>query len=170
MKKLNYLKNTLDFVYYACFFPMLIMLVDYSRILFNHNEILPLNISGLEFTIINTTVKIVIFFTVISALLFLYTISLLRKVIVHFIKSEIFNEEVIQLLNKIGKIMIASTLIKGIPLILYKFIFSNNLAETSHINHFDYHFSGIGLGLFFMVLSEVFKIAKDMKEENELTV
>lgn len=170
MKKLNYLKKSLDFFYFACFIPVLIMLADYSRILFNHNEILPINISGFEFTFIDTTVKIVISFTVISVFLFLYTISLLRKVILHFIKNEIFSDEVILLLNKIGKILISTILIKGIPLIIYKILTSNNAIETNHKHYFDFHFSGIGLGLFFMVLSEVFKIAKNLKEENELTV
>jgi hypothetical protein len=170
MKKLNYLNKLLNFFYYISFLTILLMIVDYIKILFNHAEILPINLSGVEFTSINTTVKIVLFFSIISAFLFVYAISLLRKVIFYFVNNEIFNQDVILLLNKIGRILIASALTKGIPLLLYKFIFSNNFTETKHIQHFDYHFSGIALGLFFMVLSEVFKIAKGLKEENELTV
>lgn len=170
MKKLNYLKNLLNFIYYVSFLTILIMIVDYSKLLFNHNEILPINISGIEFTTNDTTTKIVIFFVVISTLLSVYTLSLLRKVILHFIKKEIFSEDVILLLNSIGKCLIAVSLIKGIPLLVYKFIFSPIIIEKNQTHFTPFQFSGIGLALFFMVLSEVFKMAKELKDENELTV
>jgi hypothetical protein len=166
MKRLNYLKKLVDFIYFISIFTILKMAVDLSKILLDNKEMLPLKLTGIEFTSIDITVKIVLIFVTISALLFIYSIYLLRKVISFFIKKEIFNDEVILLLNKIGKCLLASFLIKAIPLILYIYAFNHKFESP----HFEYHFSLICLGLFFMVLSEVFKIAKDMKEENELTV
>lgn len=48
--------------------------------------------------------------------------------------------------------------------------FHDSKVESLFETNFDTALLEISLGLFFMVLSEVFKIAKNLKEENDLTL
>ena len=131
----------------------------------------PIKIKGQEIS--NPTIfsKVIVFINVISSLLFLYSIYLLRKVVDLFRKREIFNDEIVRLFNLIGILIVASSLIGSFSIFMY------NLIEKNHLGYFSLDFGtydsfliSISIGLFFMVISEVFKIAKTMKEENELTV
>jgi hypothetical protein len=107
---------------------------------------------------------------VVSGLLFLYSIYLLRKVVGLFQKREIFNEEIVKLFNLIGQLVIASSLISNVSLFIYKFVVKDHSDLTLDLGSYDSFLISISLGLFFIVISAVFKIATRMKEENELTI
>ena len=106
----------------------------------------------------------------IGGIIFLYSIYLLRKVVGLFQKIEIFNEQVTQLFNLIGKLIIASSLISHMSVFVYKIIERPHYKLTLDIGGYDSFLISISLGLFFMVISVIFKIATRMKEENELTI
>lgn len=171
MRKLNILKALIDLSFFfsiigiigmAIFVPMYLLDTDGST--------LPIRINGQELTSIDLAAKITIGFAVIGALFFVYSIYLLRKTIGFFQKRDIFNTEIIHYFNIIGKCLIVCALLTNIPLFFYNMI---------HKSHIGFEFIGGGfnslllsmcLGLFFMVLSEIFKIAISIKQENELTV
>jgi hypothetical protein len=62
-----------------------------------------------------------------------------------------------------------ASLFTGLPLLFYKIIHEGNI-EIEFGGGFSSFLFTSSLGLFFMVLSDVFKIAKTMTDDNELTV
>ena len=91
------------------------------------------------------------------------------KLLVHFSKRQIFEDAPITLLDTIGKYFVLASLLTGVPAFIYNITVKNE-TKISFGGAFDSFLFTASLGLFFMVLSEVFKIAKNMKEENDLTV
>ena len=87
-----------------------------------------------------------------------------------FQKREIFNDQVIHLFNRIGQLVIASSLISNVSLFIYKFVVKDHVGLSLDLGSYDSFLISISLGLFFIVISAVFKIATRMKEENELTI
>ena len=171
MRKLNILKAALDVFWFFSRLAVIGLILFLPFYLFRSDMNFPIKIKGQEIN--NPTIfsKIIVFINVISSLLFLYSIYLLRKVVNLFQKREIFNNEVVWLFNLIGKLILASSVISSFS------IFTYNMIESHHLDYFSLDFGSydsflisVSLGLFFMVISEVFKIAKNMKDENELTI
>lgn len=111
---------------------------------------------------------IILLVVYVGALFFVYALYLFRKTLDLFRKRIIFDDRVIKNFDQIGKaILIGYFIILG----MYVFLW---LTHTVHEVTFNIDMNNtlltIGLGLFFMVLSEVFQKAKSIKEENELTV
>jgi len=134
------------------------------------NEI-PVSINGQEITAADLSTKILIALAAIGTLFFVYAVYLLRKTIGFFKKRDIFNQEVIRYFSSIGKCVIVSTALTNIPMFFYSAIHHARFANLSLTGGgFSSLLLSLSLGLFFMVLSEVFKIAKNLKEENDLTL
>ena len=167
MKNLNLLQKLIGVVYFLLFFELIRSLVFITHVLFNYNVSLPVSINGIELTIINGYTKIAIALLFIGLLFFIYSIHLLRKIIVYFLKNDLFNSEVIIYFNKTGKCLLTSSLLKVVSLGF--FLAAGQIKNNQNLK-LDTHFPLICLALFFMVLSEAFKIAKKAKEENELTI
>jgi hypothetical protein len=97
----------------------------------------------------------------------IYFIYIFIKTLRYFQQVKPFHIDVINNFNKIGRLFsvigIAGSLLFFVARLILK-------------NEFKIHFGLspylllICLGLFFMILSEVFKVAKHAKEENELTI
>lgn len=169
MKKLNILKTLLDLFYFFSLIAIVGVIIFGSMIYFG-DEVFPIKVKGQEITVTDWAGKALIAFVMLSFFCFIYAIYLLREVIMYFVKREIFHDTVILYLNRIGICLIAAALLQNVPLFFYNMIQRNHLGIEFGIGGFDSLLLSIGLGLFFMVLSEVFKIAKNLKEENELTV
>lgn len=169
MKKLNLLKTLLDLFYFFTLLTVVLITVFGIMALFG-DEAIPLKIKGEEITVSGWSEKLLVVILMISFFCFIYAILLLRKVVGYFVKREIFDEKVIENLNKIGKFLIAAALLQNIPLFVYKMVVRNHVGFEFGIDGFDSLLLAVGLGLFFMVLSEVFKIAKNFKEDSELSV
>jgi hypothetical protein len=74
---------------------------------------------------------------------------------------------VIASFQKIGNLLTISGFISLIISIISKIYFEQKVTLEFGLNQ---HLVIICLGLFFLVLSEVFKIAKNAKQENDLTI
>lgn len=170
MKKLQILKAILDFIWFFSTIASIGLLIFLPFYLFGSDMDLPVTINGQEIVPNNLPSKLLIFATVISGLLFLFSIYLLRKVVGYFQKREIFNPHVIKNFNLIGKLIIVSSLISNSSLFIFNIINQHYIALSLGFGSYDSFLISISLGLFFMVISEIFKIAKNMKEENELTI
>jgi uncharacterized integral membrane protein len=170
MKKLQILKAILDFTWFFSSIASIGLLIFLPFYLFSSDMDLPVTINGQEIVPNNLLSKLMIFATVISGLLFLFTIYLLRKVVGYFQKREVFNPHVIKHFNLIGKLIIVSSLISNSSLFIFNIINQHYITLSLGFGSYDSFLISISLGLFFMVISEIFKIAKNMKEENELTI
>lgn len=169
MRKLNILKACIDLAFYLSCLTILAFVLFIPFAIFGEMDGIPLKIQGRELIIDNWQAKVVLLFALASSLFFVYGIYLLRKTIALFIKKDLFNTEVIRNFNVIGICVVTSTLLMVIPSFLYDAFHRTRMGFKLEAG-FDSPLLVISLGLFFMVLSEVFKIAKNFKEENDLTL
>ena len=167
MRKLNILKTVLDFFYVFTLIGVIGIVIFVPFYLFSSEMTIPIKIKGQEFTSTSVFSKIIVLINVISGLLFFYSIYLLRKVVGKFQKREIFNTEVVQLFHLIGKLIVASSIMSSGSIFIYNMIEKNHLGLSIDFGSYDSFLISLSIGLFFMVISEVFKIAMTIKEENE---
>ncbi|MFD2908767.1 DUF2975 domain-containing protein [Flavobacterium ardleyense] len=166
MKKLNFLKAIIDFVWIMAMVTIPIILFLSGYIIFGYESFdLPIKINGNELLVVDLESKIILACFMISSLLIIYSLYLFKKLLRLFQLKIIFDLEVVQLLNKIGLILISSAIISGVSGFIFNFL-KRNISLSFELNSNVLLFS---LGLFFIILSEVFIIAKSLKEENDLT-
>lgn len=167
MKKLNLLKTIVDFIWIMSlvFFPLIIVL---SIMILMDKEVfdIPITFATGTVDLSNNFGKMALVINVINFGLLLYALYFFRKLLSRFMKRIVFEDEICFLLNKIGSIVIMASIVQ---------LLSDYITKLS--NHkFGIEFGYgpflylLALGLFFKVLAEVFKIGKNMKEDNELTI
>ena len=167
MRKLYLLKAIIDFVWIMALIsvPFLLIFVGYLLIS-NEPFDVPITMNGIKITVLDLNAKIVLFFATLSYVVVMYGLYLFKKLLQLFQLKIIFDDQIIFHFKRIGNLLIISGFLSGIPAFLYK-VTQGEIKIEIGANPFLYL---ISLGLFFMVLSEVFKIAKTMKEENDLTI
>lgn len=175
MRKLNILKTLLDIFWFFSIIGGIGIILFLPFYLTESFPETTLKIRDLKIVNHNAFSKTIVVINAICSGLFLYSIYLIRKVVALFQKREIFNFEVSRLLNSIGMSIVASSVISNLSILIYRFVEIGRSEKGSfglHIDFggFDSFLIGTSLGLFFMVISTIFKIASTMKEENELTV
>ena len=170
MRKLNILKTVLDFFYVFTLIGVIGIVIFVPFYLFSSEMSIPIKIKGQEFTSTGIFSKIIVLINVVSGLLFFYSIYLLRKVVGMFQNREIFNDEIVRLFNLIGKLIVISSILSSGSIFIYNMIERNHLGLSLDFGSYDSFLISLSIGLFFMVISEIFKIATAMKAENELTI
>jgi hypothetical protein len=166
MRKLNFLKGIVDFVWITTLFSSPFLLFFMIAVLIDSEPLgIPLEVNGTILEVIDFKTKTIFCFLCISALLVFYGLFLFRKLLCLFQLRIIFDEEVVYLLKKLGFVITSAALLGGIPDFILE-VMKNTISLSLGLNPFVMLFS---LGLFFLVLSEVFVIAKHLKEENDLT-
>ena len=170
MRKIYFLRAVLEFMLYFLIIGGVGLLIATPFILIDSDWGIPIKINGVvNFSFDSVYSKIGLVVSVLSYFLFVYAIYLFKKTINLFIKGNIFDDQVILNLNRIGKIFIIVTLItNGLEFILK--VTTTQKAELMINSGFDSFLFTISIGLFFIIMSEVFKISKKIKEENELTI
>lgn len=169
MRKLSILKTLLDLAFFFSAFTILAVVIFLPMIVLGYADDLPIKLNGQEVIAFDWPTKLLLIFGGISCLLFFYSIFLLRKTIYYFYQRDLFNEKVILHFNTIGKCLVASSLVVSVPLFFYNVLHKSKLGVSFDMG-FQSPLLAVSLGLFFMVLSEVFRIAKSLKEENDLTL
>ncbi|MEC5164906.1 hypothetical protein RCH18_000628 [Flavobacterium sp. PL11] len=170
MKKLNFLKAILDLFWFFSVLSSIAIVVFVAMYLFTSNFNIPIEIKGQVINTNSIIAKVTVVANLVSGFLFLYSIYLLRKVVSLFQKKEIFTTIVIDSFSKIGSCIIASALISSISVLVYKAVEKSFTRISLDFGGYDSLLIAVSLGLFFMVISEIFKIAKSIKEESELTI
>lgn len=166
MKKLNFLKGVIDFIWIMAMITIPIFLFLSGYVIFGNESFdLPIKINGNELVVVDLNSKIILVCFMISSLLIIYSLYLFKQLLRLFQLKIIFDLQVVQLLNKIGVILIFSAIISGVSGFIFNFL-KRNISLSFELNSNVLLFS---LGLFFIILSEVFTIAKSLKEENDLT-
>jgi len=168
MRKLNILKTIVEFVWIISMPIILIILFFIPALFFIKDlESIPLRINGMDFLISNLSSKITLAISLCSYLVIIYTIYLFKKILHYFKNLKIFDNYVIVQLNKIGYLLIISSLLNAVPIFIYRLMVKQKFSIDIGLSPFIIL---ISLGLFFMILSEIFKISQTLKQENDLTV
>ncbi|MCH7525408.1 MAG: DUF2975 domain-containing protein [Bacteroidetes bacterium] len=126
-----------------------------------------LEISEITLFAIDTFGKFLISIVLLSYLLLIYSLFLFRKILRYFLDLKIFSDYVIKTFKKIGVLLVVSGLTTLIISFISRLYFEQKISIEIGMNE---HIMILSLGLFFMVLSEAFKIAKTAKQENDLTI
>ncbi|HUH50882.1 MAG TPA: DUF2975 domain-containing protein [Flavobacterium sp.] len=170
MRKIYILRAILEFMLYFLLLGGVALLIITPFILTDSDWDIPIKINGVVSSSFDSVYsKIGLGVSVLSYFLFVYAIYLLKKTVNLFIKGKVFDNQAISNLSNIGKIFIIVTLIINTVEFIFKVTTTQN-AELMINSGFDSFLFVISIGLFFIIISEVFKIAKNMKDENELTI
>jgi hypothetical protein len=100
---------------------------------------------------------------------FIYALHLFKKTLELFEKKKIFHEAVVKYFDQTGKAILIGYAICAVAIFLYNTLVQNKL-ELEIEYGINSSLFIIGLGLFFLVLSDVFLMAKNIKDENDLTL
>ena len=167
MKKINILKAIVDLLWIFSM-PVVLIIIGISFTTF----FVDLSDLNIELNTINMNQndlfsKILFVVSSLNYLLLIVALYFFRKVLTNFIRVRIFEEVVISSFKKIGNLLTFSGFISLIISIIGKIYFEQKVSLEFGLNQ---HLVLICLGLFFLVLSEIFKIAKNTKQENDLTI
>ncbi|CAN1551042.1 Protein of unknown function DUF2975 [Flavobacteriaceae bacterium] len=167
MRKLNFLKTIVDYVWILSIICYPIIIVVCATMLISNNPIdFPIKINGNLIELDTIWNKIGLIISLLNFGLILYALYNFKIVLLNFKNKLIFEVENSMFLDKIGNLIIFSSSLYLITELLSS-ISKNNVSIQIGIGPFLYL---MALGLFFKVLSEVFLIGKRIKEENELTI
>ena len=167
MRKINILKAIVDLLWIFSM-PMILIIVGFSIAIF-FVDLGELNIKINSIDLNNDTLlsKALFLISALNYLLIIASLYFFRKVLNQFIRVKIFEANVIKSFQKTGNLLAISGFISLIVSIISKVYFEQKISLELGLNQ---HLVIICLGLFFLVLSEVFKIAKNQKQENDLTI
>ena len=167
MKKINVLKWIVD-VLWIFSMPVVLLIIGFSiAILFFDLGDLNIEVNTINFDQNNCFSKVLFIISILNYLLIIAALYFFRKVLNRFIRVKIFEEMVITSFKKIGNLLIVSGLISLLISIIGEMYFKESVSISFGLHQ---NLITICLGLFFLVLSEIFKIAKSAKQENDLTV
>lgn len=168
MRKLIILKTVIDFIWILSCLPILILGFAFSIYMFFNTEILELTrFAGMETEapVWQKQLFIIIGYGIICG--FIYAIFLFRKTLRLFQQRKPFDSYVIETYNKMGKILIGLSIASMIGIFIIRIVFTSKIEFTLGLSPYLLIMS---LGLFFMVLSEAFKIAKQAQQDSELSI
>jgi len=167
MRRINILKAIVDYLWIITIpIGALLLLAFIPGIFFiDFNE---KNIEFLDISIQESIYsKILLAIKAATYLLILYAFHQFRNTIRFFRRVKIFDPKVISNFAQIGNLLVFAGIISFVVTLIMRVYFKGTIGITFGFNN---DIILIVLGLFFQVLSEVFKIAKNAKEENELTI
>ena len=168
MRKINILKAIIDFIWIVTApIGIPLILICIPTIFFYDFTDLNIKIQGIELIVQGLFSKILIPILLCNFLLIIYSLYLFRKSLRYFLNSKIFDGFVINSFRKIGNSLTISGSISMLISTIYTLYFNQKIALELGLNS---NLILIGLGLFFMILSETFTIAKTAKQENDLTI
>ena len=167
MRKINILKAIVDLIWIFSM-PIVLLILCFSIALFfvDLGE-LNIKINSVNFNSDTLFSKTLLVISALNYLLIIAALYFFRKILNYFIRVKIFEETVIKSFKKTGNLLSVSGIISLTISMISKIYFDQKIALEFGLNQ---HLVIICLGLFFLILSEVFKIAKNQKQENDLTI
>jgi hypothetical protein len=169
MKKLLILKSLVDFIWIVTCIPVIPILLFIAVYMFIDPSILeiPLKINENNIEELGLSIKMSTLMLFVIILISIYCFYLFRKTLRYFQQQNPFSDFIIDSYKRIGYLLVFSGISASILFFVFKLVFESKF--EIHLGLSPYLFM-VCLGLFFMVLSEVFKVAKTVKEENQLTI
>lgn len=171
MKPPILLKTILDVCFIFLVFTFLSAVIFVTISLFEGGTIIPIELNGGRLSTITPTTSILLFAELISGGMVLYTVFVLKKLVRNFLKNKLFTALQIASLNLIGKLIIFITIWEVLITFFGRLLLESKaeIGITLDLSFGSFWFI-LAIGLFFIYLSKIFRNAKDIKEENELTV
>lgn len=168
MRKLNILRTIIDFLWIIAMLTVPLFLFLFGCV-FISDDVSELNfkISGLLIEETNISTILFLFAQLLAYLLLIYGLYLFKKSLRYFQQLKMFDEIVITNFNKIGYILVTSSFLTAVPKFIYLLFHEKKIGFEIGFTPF---LLMLCLGIFFMVLSTIFKISKNLKTENELTI
>ena len=168
MKKLNILKTLVDILWLISCIPLIPLTLFFGVYMFFDEDVLKLfNVLDEDIIITPWYLKTLVLLIIVLVLISIYSFFLFRKTLRYFQQHRPFDNFVIETYNKIGNLLMISGISGSVLNFGFHLSFKNSVKLNFGISPYIFV---ICLGLFFMVLSETFKVAKKAKEENELTI
>lgn len=164
MRSLMLLKLMIDLFFYGSF-------VSFLFIITFGMTTGPFNIGGQTFDGATPTIIVYMIFTVLRPLFFFLSVFHIKRLADRFIKGEIFSDMTSHNLKMIGLGFILYSIAESIGEILHANI--NNLGDTilsGNFTGFNSAWFQFTLGLLFLFMDKVFKNAKALQQENDLTI
>ena len=168
MKKTQILKIIVDIIWIVTApIGVPFILVFIPIILFYDFANLEMKIMGIELLVQSTFSKTLAILSLLNFLLIIYSLHLFRKTLRYFLNTKVFDVFVIDSFRNIGNILTISGVVSTFLSVTGSLYFDQKLRMELGLNS---NLTLIGLGIFFMILSDVFHIAKSAKQENDLTI
>lgn len=168
MRKIHILKAIVDLVWIFTM-PLILFIILFIPLLFIYDDLgsIDLEVINIALFSADTFGKFLISIVLLTYGLLIYCLFLFRKLLRYFINRKVFDEYVIKTFHKIGILLVISGVITLVISFVSRLHFQQEFKIEIGMNE---HLLVLCLGLFFMVLSEIFRIAKTAKEENDLTI
>jgi hypothetical protein len=161
------LKSLIDFVWIVTCIPAILILSFFAVYMFVDPVSLDFFFDKVDSEAPKLTIQILGLLLVVIFFIGIYCLYIFRKTLRYFKQAKPFHIDVINNFNRIGRLLSAIGVGGALLFFVARLILKNQLTINLGLSPYVLL---ICLGLFFMVLSEVFKVAKHAKEENDLTV
>jgi len=168
MQKLSALKTITDILFYLSFIPV-IFGIPFLIVFLAAPDMVPFDVSFTDENMLKATngeKALFILLIFICYLFYVYALYVFREILGLFKQKIFFNDRISAGFNLIGKLIINGYLTYIVGYFVLALITINDIQIRID---FDLLYA-LGAGYFFIVLGSVFKMAKQIKEENELTV
>ena len=166
MIQLRSLKQLVQILFAASLFIMF-FLVPFMLISIVMPESIPFKIDGEMAKDVSLASKLVVFIAIGGIGCFIYALYIFKKNLILFGKKKVFDIAVITNFRKMGRIIYIGGILFIAGAILFRLTRGMLAIDLGFILQMIFIFA---MGLFFDVLAGVFQWAKNLKEENDLTV
>ncbi len=171
MKKIIQLKQLLDFfIIFSAVIIGFLIAISLFGLATNNLSNFKFSIQGIKIETVTTSIALLIIVISIGYLLFILAILKLKKLISLFVYKQYFTEQSVILLKSVGKYFLFSIIIINAALFCYNTFENSNLILNLSTLSPDSMVFSIIISLFFIILSYIFNEAKNLKDENELTI
>ncbi|WP_439130597.1 DUF2975 domain-containing protein [Polaribacter sp.] len=167
MRKIYILKAIIDFLWIFSMPAILLVIGLVFAVFFIDLGKLDITINAVNFNANDVTYKILLAISALNYLLLLAALYYFRKTLRYFLNTKIFDAIVISSFKKIGNLLCISAIIAICISFMIRIYYQQKVSLELGLNE---HIILLCLGLFFLILSEIFKIAKAHKQENDLTI
>jgi len=168
MKRLSFLRKLVQIFFVACMIGLIVGVPFILMVAFIPERI-PNQIFDMPAIDLRTEDVLYLFIELVSTAFYVYALYLFKKTLVLFEKKKVFSFDVIKLLDQTGRAIIVGCIVATVSSFIYATLVEGTF-EIDFTAGWDSAIFILGLGLFFIVLGDVFGMAKQIKEENDLTV
>jgi len=169
MRKIKILKAIVDFIWWTSIIGGTVIFFILIGIIIGIIPVSPnfrYSVSGINTESLTLIEQIILITLNLVNLLIIYCLYLFRQIVHSFNSLKIFDLLIIKNFNRIGFCLI----IVGVAYVLNNFL-THIFNSAIHLKlEFGIGIGCISLGLFSIILSEIFTIAKSAKQENDLTI
>lgn len=173
MKKIIFLKRVFDFLFIVGIIGLLIgvlsmTITQFRESFFNFLDFIfgSPNNEVINIEPINWSTVLVIF----GNIAYLLVLKLFSRLIQQFIDKDFFSLRSVYYFKLIGYCFITSGILTKIPPRLFDYFSMPSMITYEFPIGYDSFIFIIAIGLFFIALSEIFKMVIDIKQENDLTI